>query len=727
MRNINVYLPFLLLLFIATTPFTNAAEVPVIPHPSEVTVAKGVTFTLSSATAIESDQKQRVNAELLQNYLKQDTGLVLQIKKSRADAIRLITNKKLESELGKEGYNLTVSSNEVTITAPGTAGIFYGIQTLRQIAAANLNKNSATLPGIKISDKPAFAYRGMMLDTGRHYYTPEFIKKFIDIMAMHKMNVFHWHFIEDAGWRPEIKKYPLLTEKGAFREQNGKKIGGFYTQEQMKEIVKYAQERHIEIIPEVELPAHTLAALVAYPYLGCVGKGYKMPDKQFISHDIYCVGNKKTLAFLFEVLNEIADIFPGRYIHIGGDEAKYDKWKACPKCQALKKQLGLKTEKQLQGWLTTKVEKFLAEKNKKILGWDEILTCGVSKNAAIMVWRQKGAAKNGAEKGHDVVIALTSSCYFDTPESKLPGEPPAATWIPPISLQKAYNWDPMPNGISENGAKHILGPEACIWSDQILNHKELQPQKISENYVQYLLLPRLAALAEVAWTPKNLRNWDSFQNRMAYLYRMYDKLHYNFRVPLPIVKITPKNALEKTYSFKSPIAGGKICYEIGGKQPTAASKVCNTPITVKNTVTLKAVTVTPYTQRCSLVYNSRADAEKYAKYGGEFIGTWSASRNKTAVSFDLTGKINGDGRYKIKFVQLGGNKRGKTTIENISLIRNGKDKLLTVSTPVTLSRAKQQGVTITIDVKGYETGASFKLTAQISNPKRASGIALIAK
>ena len=702
-----------------------AATVDVIPEPNQVTCNNG-TFTLSSSTVIATDKSQAVNAHLLQAYMKQAAGVDLKIANAAKNVIKLKLNSSLSS-LGKEGYNLKIDSNSITITAPTARGIFYGIQTLRQLVMSQFSSAPLKLTGVDISDQPVFAYRGMMLDTGRFYYTPEFIKKFLDIMALQKMNKFHWHFIEDAGWRPEIKKYPNLVKKGAFINPNDKSTGGYYSQKQMKEIVKYAQDRQIDIIPEVELPAHSLSALVAYPFLGCKGSGYILPTKQFISKDIYCVGNPKTLKFLDEVLVEIADIFPGEYIHIGGDEAKYDSWKKCQKCQALKKKLGLNSEKQLQGWLTKRVEKLLAGKGKKIIGWDEILSCGVSKSAALMIWYRKDAAKKGAEKGHDIIMALTSSCYFDTPESKLPGEPPAATWISPVTLKKAYNWDPIPDRLSTEAKGHILGPEGCIWSDQILNHKSLQGRKVSENYVLYLLLPRIAALSEVAWTKKDIRDWGNFQKRMSYMYRIYDKLQYNFRIPLPVVKKESKGSDESVYTFASPVTGGKICYEIGGKVPTASSPVYVKPLTIKNSIGLKAVTVVPESKRCSLVFNTRADAEKYAKYGGEFSGNWSAGKKEKQVKLNLTGKIRSNGEYILTLVQLKGRRQGKTTISKIVILRNGKDKILTINDPITLSTSRKKGTPVTLNIKGYETGASFEAIITISNNKNGSGIAVIRK
>jgi len=701
-----------------------AEDISIIPKPFKIEQTKN-SFTLSEKTVINANPEEKINAILLQQYLKKNIGLTLKTGKSSSNAINLkIDNSK--KSLGAEGYALVVGSNGVSITALTSTGIFYGIQTLLQLLPPN-TKAPIKVPGVNIEDKPVFHYRGMMLDTGRHYYSPEFIKKFLDIMALHKLNRFHWHFIEDAGWRPEIKKYPELIKKGAFRVENGKRIGGYYSQQEMRDIVKYATDRQIIIIPEIELPAHTLSAIVAYPFLSCEEKQLELPKKQFISHDIYCPSKKTTWTFLENVFKEITDIFPGKYIHIGGDEAKYDKWEKCKSCQALMKKEGLKSEKELQGWITRKVEKILAGYNKTILGWDEILHCGVGKDTAIMVWYRPKSAKAGAEKGHNVVLALTSSCYFDTPESKIPGEPPAATWIPPISLNKAYNWDPMPAGISSNAAKNILGPEGCIWSDQILNHKELQTQKISENYVEYLFMPRVAALAEVAWTPKNLRNWSSFKTRMRDMYARYSKLNYNFRVPLPnvISKQLPDGTTEFTLS--SPVTEGSVHYELGGKKPTPTSPLYKTPLTVKNNISLKAITVTQNSKHHSLVFNSRADMEKYDKLGGTFIGKWKAGRKAQELKFNLTGKINGNGKYTIIFIQTKGHRRKKTQIEKITLFRNHKDKIIEIPEKLTISQSDKSGKSVSFTLNKYETGASFELKAFLKNSKYGEGIILIKK
>ena len=714
----------LLTLVIVLNLHLAAASVSIVPEPQKLKQTEE-SFTLSEKTVIQAQPTMKVNAELLQQYIKKYTGIIVRNGKTSSNIIKLQIDKELNN-LGAEGYKLTVNHETVQISAYTNAGIFYGIQTFLQLIPIN-KKAPIQVPGVIIEDKPVFHYRGMMLDTARHYYSTEFIKKFLDIMAMHKLNKFHWHFIDDTGWRPEIIKYPELTKKGAFRIENGKKIGGYYSQNQMRDIVQYATDRQIVIIPEIELPAHTLSAIVAYPFLSCENKQLNLPNKQFISHDLYCPSKETTWTFLNDVFKEISAIFPGKYVHIGGDEAKYDKWKKCPACQELIKKEGLKDEKALQGWMTKKVEKILAGCNKTILGWDEILRCGVNKNTAIMVWYRPKAAKIGAEKGHNVIMALTTNCYFDTPESQLPDEPPAATWIPPISLKKAYTWDPMPPGISPEASNKILGPEACIWSDQVLKNKSLQPQTISENYVQYLLLPRAAALAEVAWTPKNQRNWDNFKKRMAVIYTIYSKLNYHFRVPLPEVKTKKISDKTTEFTLTSPITGGSIHYEVGGEKPTSASPVLDKAIKLKNNITLKAITVTPDGKQHSLIFNSRADIEKYDKLGGTFVGKWKTGGKKKKLEFSLTGKINNNGKYSIIFIQTTGNKRKKTKIKDIAIYRNNEYKIIQIPEKLTISRSNKVGKSITFTLNKYETGASFEMKCEFFNPKPAGGIILIKK
>ncbi len=692
-----------------------APSLSVVPKPLGMKMGQGV-FKLDTDTTIAAGNGVKC-AGLLAEFMKRDLGLALK-KGESARPIALSIDPRKAPDLGDEGYTLDVTPAKISIVGATDTGVFYGIETLRQLIPPGA-ESPVSIPCVSIKDKPAFQYRGMMLDVSRYFFDANFIKHYLDVMALHKMNEFHWHFVDDPGWRPEIKKYPKLTKEGAFRGKGAKRFGGCYTQKQMKDIVAYASARHIEIIPEIELPAHTLSALVAYPWLGCAGKHLKLPTKQFISKDIYCAGKDTTFKFLGDVFDEICSIFPGRFIHIGGDEAKYDRWKKCPLCQKRIKEEHLKNEKALQGWMTKRVEKMLAAKGKRILGWDEILSCGVTKSAGIMIWNRHKSALVAAERGNPVVMALTSNCYLDTPESKLPGEPKAATWIPPISLRKAYSWDPMPSGISPTAGKNILGPEGCVWSDQILNNKCLQGKKTSENYVMYLTLPRLAALAEVAWTPKKLRNWSDFSKRMAPLMALYDKLGYNYRVPVPEFKISSasKGALVFTPDSTIP-SNSSIHYTLDGSQPTSKSPVAKGPVTVPKGHTLKAVAVTA-SGKTSLVYDSaKNDGAKLAEFGTK-IGQWTnraIKRKSKVLSFDATGAIDKAGTYQITFAPTG-HRKASASISKVEVFMNNREIVGKSSSAAHASSRKP--ASITLKVKAYDTGASFqvKATMKSSSPK----------
>ncbi|MCK5850921.1 MAG: beta-N-acetylhexosaminidase, partial [Kiritimatiellae bacterium] len=428
-----------------------AAPANIVPKPSELIWGKD-TFTLQTSTRILADEKSRAVAELAASQLRQASGFPLNIEivKNSPLSSNAITLKVVkDASLNREAYLLHVSKDGVLILGSSSVGLFYGVQTLRQLFpvemfSENHIERAWSIPTCRIKDAPTFPWRGMMLDVSRYWFTKEYLFKYLDIMATHKMNVLHLHLIDDCGWRLEIKAYPKLSEIGGFRGTGKNRYGGFYTQDDMREIIAYGEARGITIVPEIELPAHTLSALVAYPELSCTGVQHSVPPRHFISKDLYCAGKPSTWIFLKKVLDEVADVFPGEYIHVGGDEAKYDRWRSCKECQSKMKELGLTKEKELQGWMTREVENYLSAKGKRIIGWDEIMACGVTTRTGIMPWHNPATATKGALQGNPVVMSLTKHCYFDTVESKHPGEPPGAGWLQPISLEQAYKWDPMP-------------------------------------------------------------------------------------------------------------------------------------------------------------------------------------------------------------------------------------------------------------------------------------------
>jgi len=434
----------------------------------------------------------------------------------------------VDAQLAPEEYVLTIQDGKITITGGTEAGIFWGKQTLAQIQAQCGKK----LPGVLIQDKPAFSYRGAHLDCCRHFFTVDEVKQYLDIMALHKLNVFHWHLTEDQGWRAEIKQYPKLTEVGSVRaetlvghygsdEYDGTPYGGFYTQDDMREIVRYAADRHITVIPEIEMPGHASAALASYPELGCRGANYpyKVQTTWGIFPEVLCAGNPETITFLENVLDEICEIFPSEYIHIGGDEAPREEWEKCPKCQALMKKMGFKREAELQSYINNVIEQYLAGKDRKIIGWDEILDGGVSQSATVMSWRGAKGGIAAAKMGNDVVMTPNSHFYFDyyqTQGREANGEPLAIGGYLP--LRKCYEYDPY-DQLGDAEKAHIKGIQANLWTEYIATF----------DHVQHMILPRIAALSEIAWNPTGRTDYDAFVGRIEKgLLPLYDARGYHY-------------------------------------------------------------------------------------------------------------------------------------------------------------------------------------------------------
>ena len=421
----------------------------------------------------------------------------------------------------------------ITITGATPAGVFYGMQVLRKSIPAQAQGADILLPAGEIKDAPRFAYRGMMLDVGRHFFPVEFVKEYIDLLALHNMNTLHWHLTEDQGWRIEIKKYPKLTEIGSKRsctvighnsgEYDNTPYEGFFTQEEAREIVRYAQERYITVIPEVDLPGHMLAALASYPELGCTGGPYEVATQWGIFDDVLCIGNEKTLQFLEDVMTEIIDIFPSKYIHIGGDEAPRTRWKTCPKCQALIRAKGLKADKEhtaedrLQSYCMTRIEQFLNSKGRQIIGWDEILEGDVAPNATVMSWRGSAGGIKAAQMGHDVIMTPNDFCYFDYFQSDAPQNEPYDAIGGYVPVEKVYSLEPT-DKLTDDQKKHIKGAQANLWTEYIT----------SADQVEYMVLPRMAALAEVQWTQPEKKEYNGFLNRLTRLAEIYQRDGLNY-------------------------------------------------------------------------------------------------------------------------------------------------------------------------------------------------------
>ncbi len=494
----------------------------VVPLPQTMQLTEKEPFTLTSDTRIafaEGNELVEQNALFLQEYIRKTTGIRTSLStrtdKLQQGAIALLLDEEIEND---EGYTLSVNRKNIVVKAKTPAGMFYGIQTLRKSLPVG-EMAEVELPSVEISDSPRFAYRGMMLDCGRHYFPVDFIKRFIDIMAMHNMNRFHWHLTDDQGWRIEIKKYPLLTSYGSIRKQTtlGKNsqvydntpYGGFYTQDECREIVEYARQRHIVIIPEIDMPGHQKSALACYPELGCTGGPYEVGQNWGVYLDILCLGNEQTYKFCEDVLTEIIDIFPSEIIHIGGDEAPRERVVECDKCKALMARENL-NRKNVQGYFTNRIEKFVNSKGRRIMGWDEILDGDINQSATIHCWRGLEHGIRAAQAGHDVIMSPTAYCYLDyyqaDPEKF--DEPRAIGGYLPV--EKVYEMDAVPAEISPENRKHIIGVQGNLWTEYIG----------LPTHAEYMLLPRMGALAEEQWCMKK-GTFEAFRPRITRLVELY--------------------------------------------------------------------------------------------------------------------------------------------------------------------------------------------------------------
>ena len=502
------------------------------PMPAEVKPGKG-NFVLNRNTIIvlEGSHLEKT-ASLFNAYLQSAYGYKLKTVKGfrGANAIRL-NFERLDYPIAG-AYILNVDKNGIYIAGDNEAGVFYGMQTLIQLMPIDkdlgIKKTDIdfSIPYVSINDHPRFAYRGMHLDVGRHFFPVDFIKKYIDYLAAYKYNTFHWHLTEDQGWRIEIKKYPLLTQVGSCRDQtligrygsnkyDGIKYCGYYTQQQIKDIVKYAADRYITTIPEIEMPGHSTAALASYPFLGCTKGPYKVMDTWGVLDDVYCAGNDSTYTFIENVLDEVMQLFPSKYIHIGGDECPKERWKACPVCQLRIKNEKLKDEHALQSYFIQRIEKYLNGKGRKIIGWDEILEGGLAPNATVMSWRGEEGGIAAAKDNHDAIMTPGSHCYLDHSQTKNEDSVTIGGYLP---LEKVYGYEPIPAVLNATEAKHVLGAQGNVWTEYMAS-----PEK-----VEYMVFPRMMALSEVLWSPKEKKNWNDFEKRLPVIFSKLDDQKINY-------------------------------------------------------------------------------------------------------------------------------------------------------------------------------------------------------
>jgi hexosaminidase len=590
---------FFTLTFLALLIFngckTASDEISLIPQPVELNLS-GAGFKIKSQTKLVFNKSElEIISGIASGIWEPYLGFRLKTELSEtppSNAIFFSINEAYNSAIGDEGYILKVAADGIMVSANKPAGILYGAQTVYQLLSTH---SQGRLPGLQITDYPRFTYRGLHLDVSRHFYPIDFVYKLIDQMAMHKLNVFHWHLIDDQGWRLEIKKYPRLTEVGAWRadlshlhwnarplvaETTEATCGGFYTQEEVRGLVAYAAERNITVMPEIEMPAHVMSALAAYPELSCTGENLGVPPGAVwpITH-IYCAGNDATFDFLEDVLLEVMEIFPSEYIHIGGDEADKTNWKSCPRCQARIKNEGLADEKGLQSYFITRMERFLNSHGRKLMGWDEILEGGLAPNATVMSWQGEAGGIEAAKMGHTVVMTPVSHCYFDYYQGDPDLEPLAFGGN--ITLVKVYSYEPIPAELNEEQGKLVLGAQANVWTEYMIDGRD----------VEYMTFPRIAALAEVVWSPKDSRNWSDFSKRMDAQYQRYQKSDINYAFSAFQVKANPQvNYDNKTLeiNLSSEVNQPEIRYTLDGTDPRAHSTIYTVPVAIDQSATLKA-------------------------------------------------------------------------------------------------------------------------------------------
>lgn len=641
--------------------------VPVIsitPLPLQVKQTEGV-FRLTPGVkiAVADGTPFAIQVGFLKKRISEATGFNLDVvTKSSGRVISLQMESGLALTLGSEGYSLSVTKKEVKILAASPAGIFYGIQTLFQLLPPEIYGNKVAegvkwnVPCVLITDKPRFVWRGFMLDVSRHFFPASYLYDVIDYMAMHKLNRFQMHLTDDQGWRIEIRKYPKLTETGAWRvnredqhwnsrevQKPGEKAtyGGYYTQDEIRRLVDYAALRNITIVPEIEMPAHATAALASYPEYSCTGKPLTvLPGGIWPCNNIFCAGKEETFTFIQDILTEVIALFPSEYIHIGGDEADKSQWAACPSCRKRIRDNGLKDEKELQSYFIRRIEKFLNSQGRQLIGWDEILEGGLAPNAAVMSWRGTEGGIAAARAGHPVVMTPTSYCYFDYYQGNPESEPLAIGGFLP--LEKVYSFEPVPPGLSAEEAKMILGAQANLWTEYVSD----------STHASYMTYPRLAALAELCWISPGLKNFDDFSVRLGQQVKRYEAISINFSKSYSAVEIIPGYNSDKKLvevAMKSAFPGTEIRYTTDGSDPASSNLVYSSPIILSQSTVVKAVAFSENKQLSSITEKKiliHLASGKGITYTGSYSDKYPGG-GKSALVNGIRGTINlSDGSWQ---------------------------------------------------------------------------------
>lgn len=656
----NIFLLFLILITFSAQ-LSNAQDTDpnmgIIPAPVSLKKTNGE-FILSRETKFLADSPGNKAVLFLADYLRGKKMLNIQPALNTTTGVpnSLVLTSAGTDSLPPEGYRLTVTPQKITIAGKG-AGLFYGIQTLIQLMPSD-DAATIKLPCVQIEDYPRFAYRGMMLDVCRHFFSVEFVKKYIDLMAAYKLNNFHWHLTDDQGWRIEIKKYPRLTEIGSQRAQtvignyhdrtpqqfDNTPYGGFYTQDQIRDVVKYAADRYINVVPEIEMPGHSAAAIAAYPELSCdPGQTYKVAETWGVFKDVYCPTDK-TFDFLQDVLTEVMELFPSKYIHIGGDEVPKTAWQQSAYCQKMIRKLGLKNEEGLQSYFVQRMEKFVNSKGRSIIGWDEILEGGLSPNATVMSWRGEAGGIAAAQQNHDVIMTPGSGgLYFDHAQGKLSDEPLSIGGNDPLS--KPYNYNPTPAALTPGQQKHVIGVQANLWTEYIP----------TENKAEYMLLPRMLALSEIAWTPLANKNFDDFANtRLPLHLAKFDKDGFDYHVPIAIgAKDTVIFGPQLNVQLKPSVAGAVVYYTIDGYTPRETDMAYTMPVSYNvppdQYRELETIVITPSGKRSTVTHTIMYNKQPLppVNYTGTasglnyrlFTGTFNSTADLDAAAAVDTGVV----------------------------------------------------------------------------------------
>jgi len=606
------------------------------PKPKSIELKDGNFYFTNDTRIVAAENIELHNiAEFFAGKISASSGIDMEIAAEKPAANYIILEMLPEHDSYNEGYVFESAPKGITISAKTARGIFYGMQTLMQLLPAEIESAEKisgfewSIPCVTIEDEPSFSWRGMHLDVGRHFFSTAFIKKQLDVLAMLKINKFHWHLTEDQGWRIEIKKYPKLTEIGANRiEGDGSVYSGFYTQEQIKDVIAYAVERYIDVVPEIEMPGHSLAALAAYPEYSCTGGPFKPRIYPGIERDVYCAGNDKTFEFLEDILAETAALFPYKYIHIGGDECPKDRWNTCPKCLARMKKEKLMDAHELQSYFMKRVEKILHKYNKKLIGWDEILEGGLAPTATVMSWQGEEGGITAANMGHDVIMTPVQKLYFN----KFQGDPK----IEPVSqggytlLEDVYNYHPVPAAVETENAKYILGAQACLWTEYMY----------SENLAEYHLYPRMTALAELTWTAEENKDYSDFLRRLNNQLVRLDMHQINYHIPLPegpasLIAFVDTVSLK----FLTRPPAEKMVFTTDGSTPDISSSEYSEPLFFKKSTLLKIASVLP-NGKLSTIRDIKIEKEQYAQ-PEITVDTKQGLKVKTAKGYFLkTADIN---------------------------------------------------------------------------------------